>query len=106
MINSSLKVSVVCPGPVATDIAHSDTDAGGGEPLPQDSPQKNLQDFLSAGIAAGISAQQCADIVFQGIRGQQFWIFTHEDFKDSYRHRVDSVFNNSNPVYQVYETGE
>ena len=106
MINSSLKVSVVCPGPVATDIAHSDTGAGGGEPLPQDSPQKSLQDFLSAGIAAGISAQQCAELVFQGIRGQQFWIFTHEDFKDSYRHRVDSVFNNSNPVYQVYETGE
>lgn len=108
MINSSLKVSVVCPGPVATDIANSDTGAGagGGAPLPEDSAQQNLQDFLSAGIAAGISAQQCADIVFQGIRRQQFWIFTHEDFKDSYRDRVDSVFNNTNPVYQAYETEE
>lgn len=106
MINSSLKVSVVCPGPVATDIAHSDTSAGGGASLPEDSAQKNLQDFLSAGIAAGMSAQQCADIVFQGIRRQQFWIFTHEDFKDSYRDRVDSVFNNTNPVYQAYETEE
>jgi NADP-dependent 3-hydroxy acid dehydrogenase YdfG len=103
MIESPLRTSVLCPGPVVTGIASADEDS---DLVPPNSPQKALQDFLTAGIAAGISPAQCADIVFSAVREEAFWIFTHQDFKDSYRARVDTVFSNSNPLYQPYQTSE
>jgi hypothetical protein len=68
------------------------------------SPDANdqLMGFLRAGIAAGMAPAACADRVFQGIRQEQFWIFTHEEFKPAYRARCDTVFTGSNPVYQPF----
>jgi hypothetical protein len=56
--------------------------------------------FLRAGIAAGMSPADCASKVFQGIREERFWIFTHEEFKPGYQARCSSVLANSNPVYE------
>lgn len=105
-IDSKLATSVLCPGPIATGIAASGESREAGTDLPDDAPEKALMGFLTAGIAAGMTPQDCADKVFAGVRGGDFWIFTHEDFKDSYRARVDTVVNNTNPHYEVYVTQE
>ncbi|MEH6583096.1 MAG: hypothetical protein V7754_14240 [Halioglobus sp.] len=54
----------------------------------------------------GMSPQECARIIFEGIRREQFWIFTHEDFKDAYRVRADSVLESTNPAYEAFVTNK
>ncbi|MDH4039584.1 MAG: SDR family NAD(P)-dependent oxidoreductase [Gammaproteobacteria bacterium] len=100
-IGALLKTSVLCPGPIATGIADSGL---GRSPGHTASPDANAQfmGFLRAGIAAGMAPADCADRVFQGIRQEQFWIFTHDDFKPGYEARCASVLAGSNPLYEPF----
>lgn len=102
-IDAPVKVSVLCPGQVASDIMHSE------ERSPHQSAEKNaaqhqLEQFLRSGIDAGMSPQQCAEIVFDAVRAEKFWIFPHPEFKPAYRLRVDSVMHETNPAYQFAES--
>lgn len=98
-IDAPLKTSVLCPGPIVTGIADSGTRRRVNSQI-SDEANDQLLEFLSAGITGGMSPADCARIIFQGIRDEQFWIFTHEDFKPNYQYRTASVMSNSNPEYQ------
>lgn len=100
-INAKVKASVLCPGPIATDIASSGAERKMTSQIPGQANEQ-LMGFLSAGIAGGMSPAECATLVFEAIRREQFWIFTHEDFKPEYQRRTESVLSNSNPEYQLY----
>jgi NAD(P)-dependent dehydrogenase (short-subunit alcohol dehydrogenase family) len=102
-IDAQLKTSVLCPGPIATDIANSGIDRTVNSQI-SDAANDELLGFLKMGIAEGMSPADCAKKVFQGIRDEQFWIFTHEDFKPAYQQRVDSVMNSTIPEYQAFTT--
>lgn len=104
-LNAKLKTSVVCPGPIATEIADSGTGRISTSKISEEA-NKQLMTFLKSGIGEGMPPGDCARIIFEGIRNEQFWIFTHEDFKDTYQTRVDSVMESSNPVYQAFVTSE
>lgn len=104
-IGASIKTSVLCPGPIATGIAGSGTERKQQSSIGSQANDQ-LMGFLSDGISAGMPASECAEKVFSAIRNQQFWIFTHEDFKDEYRRKVEGVLANVNPEYQVYVTEE
>jgi NAD(P)-dependent dehydrogenase (short-subunit alcohol dehydrogenase family) len=104
-IDAQIKTSVLCPGPIATAIADSG-DHRKGESNVSNEASDQLTGFLKRGIAEGMAPSACAEIVFDAIRNEQFWIFTHEDFKGEYRRRVDAVLDGSNPEYQIYQTDE
>lgn len=104
-IGAKLRASVLCPGPIATDIAGSGSDREGVSIISEEANQQ-LMGFLTDGIAAGLAPTDCAQLVFKAIEQRQFWIFTHEDFKPEYQRRVASVINNVNPQYQLYTTEE
>ena len=104
-INAKIKTSVLCPGPIATDIAGSGADRKVHSAI-SDEANDQLMGFLSAGIAEGMSPAECAEKVFTAICDEQFWIFTHEDFKPGYQRRFDSVMDNTNPFYETYVTEE
>ena len=53
-----------------------------------------------------MSPAACAELVFDAIRKDQFWIFTHEDFKPEYRRRIDELIANRNPSYEQYTVDE
>lgn len=102
-LDAQLKTSVLCPGPISTAIV----DSGTGRKLNSqisDEANKLLVEFLSSGISEGMSPADCAKKVFQAIRDEQFWIFTHDAFKANYQHRVDSIMVNSNPEYESLVT--
>jgi NAD(P)-dependent dehydrogenase (short-subunit alcohol dehydrogenase family) len=100
-IGAQLRVSVLCPGPVATDIADSGSERDLASAVPDDASEQ-LLGYLRAGIAAGISPAECAAKVFQGIRDEAFWIFTHEEFKPGYAARCDSILSGRNPHYEPF----
>lgn len=104
-VNAKLKTSVVCPGPISTGIADSGSDRVATSTLAKNAHEE-LMTFLTTGVSEGMLPEECARIIFEGIRNEQFWIFTHNDFKDSYKARADSVLHSTNPVYETYVTDE
>lgn len=104
LADTSLGVSVLCPGPIATGIAASGKDREAQ--AVQNEGQKQLMQFLNDGISQGMAPAECASLVFEAITKDQFWIFTHEDFKPEYQRRIDAVVNNRNPEYFQYTVEE
>lgn len=100
LADSPIGVSALCPGPIATDITNSGKDRQ-AQAAPSEG-QKQLMQFLSDGVSQGMSPIECAKLVFQAIRDNRFWVFTHEDFKSEYQRRYEGVMNNQNPQYQQY----
>ena len=100
-IESRLKVSVLCPGPVATGIADSGSERERAAAVSA-AANDELMGFLRTGIAAGIPAADCAGKVFQGIRDESFWIFTHEQFKPAYAAHCENLLSGRNPDYQPF----
>lgn len=104
LADTPIGVSALCPGPIATDIAHSGKDRQ-AQAAPSEG-QKQLMQFLNDGVSRGLSPAECAKLVFQAIRENRFWVFTHEDFKPEYQRRYEGVMSNQNPQYQQYVVGE
>ncbi len=104
LAETPIGVSVLCPGPIATAIAGSGGDRQ--SQVQQSEGQKQLMQFLNDGIRQGMSPADCASLVFDAIGKDQFWIFTHEDFKPEYQSRIDDILNNRNPIYTQYTVGD
>lgn len=100
LADTAVSVSALCPGPIATGIAESGKDREAQ--TAQTEGQQQLMRFLSDGISQGRSPAACAERVFEAIREQRFWVFTHEDFKPEYQRRIDDLMQNKNPLYNQY----
>ncbi len=100
LADTPVSVSALCPGPIATGIAESgkgrDAQAAPSE------GQQQLMQYLTDGISQGMAPADCAALVFDAIREQRFWVFTHEDFKPEYQRRIDDLMANRNPLYNQY----
>jgi len=96
-----VKVSVLCPGWVNTRIADSArnrpahlADPNAGD---TDGPAEMLRGFL----ASGMPPDDVAAKVLDAIRGERFWVLTHEDpsdfFVDAVARRLRSIEHRTNP---------
>lgn len=92
-LGAPVSVSVLCPGPVASRIMNSDQ-AGEGAGAA-------LGSLLEQSIRAGMPADELATLVFQAIDEKRFWILPHPDFKPALQARVQSILDETNPVFQM-----
>ena len=79
-LNPLISTSLLCPGPIDTPMTATPLQQDGnniGEDL------KKTYDYMSP--------QRCAEIVFEAIRHNQFWIFTHPEFKRTYLEKVKNM---------------
>ena len=104
MIAPQVKVSVLCPGWVQTNIADSARNRpehlmGGVDPAIEMGGASILQSMLETGMAPDAVASK----VFAAIRAEQFWILTHDDeadlWVDAVNRRMRSLEARSNPVF-------
>ncbi|MDN0074507.1 SDR family NAD(P)-dependent oxidoreductase [Crenobacter sp. SG2303] len=86
-----IAVSVVCPGPVSTEIANS-LSADPASPAGQ--MALGLQQHIAAGLTPAEAAQRIAD----GIAARRFWIFTHEEVRQAARARLDRLLADQPPA--------
>jgi NAD(P)-dependent dehydrogenase (short-subunit alcohol dehydrogenase family) len=99
--NSQVKVSVLCPGLVRTDIANSDRHRP--EELRDEHPpvspemQAALEGFKAL-IAASTPPHEVADCVFEAIRNEQFYILPQPEWIEAVQLRTDSLLRMENPV--------
>jgi len=99
-----IKVSVLCPGFVSTQIL----DSARNRPVQlQNDPTEErmgpeseaLLQFMRQAVQAGMPPHQVADIVFQAIRDEKFYILTHPEWKEAIRVRMEDILHERNPTY-------
>ena len=78
LASSPVRASVLCPGPIDTDVMNSDrnrpADLERTEPTEQD---RRFERTLGESLANGMSSDEVGAIVLDAIRHERFWILTH-----------------------------
>ncbi len=98
--NSLVKASVLCPGLVRTNIANAERNRP--EELrnePVTLTPEMLAGFAAfkAAIEASMSPLQVADVVFEAIKNEQFYILPHPEWIEIVRLRTDKLLRMENP---------
>jgi NAD(P)-dependent dehydrogenase (short-subunit alcohol dehydrogenase family) len=78
LMGGAVKVHVLCPGWVSTNIARSERNRGAsyGTSRPEDAA---TADLLAGILERGMAPVEVADKVLAAMRADRFWILTHED---------------------------
>src|SRR5215471_5456511 len=108
MQSAKIKVSVLCPGFVNTNIATSERNRPAH--LQVETPQFSEAEQLFAvamftRIAAGMPPAEVAEKVFHAVQNEQFYIFPHPEFLDFVRARMGAILEQRNPE-SVFTGGE
>ncbi|MCC6433639.1 MAG: SDR family NAD(P)-dependent oxidoreductase [Acidimicrobiales bacterium] len=78
MAKSAVKASVLCPGPIDTDITRSARNRPAELSEHQSSElEEKFWNNLSAELARGMDPAEVGDLVLDAIRHERFWILTH-----------------------------
>jgi NADP-dependent 3-hydroxy acid dehydrogenase YdfG len=93
MIGAPVSVSVLCPGPVASEIMASNqvVDTAGAD----------FSQLLDSTIRQGMTPAELAAQVFAAIAEKRFWILPHKGFKPALERRVQSILGETNPQFQM-----
>ena len=98
--NSLVKVSVLCPGLVRTNIANAERNRPEelrNEPVAMTPEMQAGLAAFKAAIEASIPPLQVADVVFDAIKKEQFYILPHPEWTEVIRLRTDKLLRIENP---------
>lgn len=103
-LESKIKVSVLCPGWVITNLLESERNRPaalqvdrGGEAVSQDADSGD-QSGTQAMHEQGITPQELAEIVFKAIRKEQFYILTEPSFTPLIQQRMENILHERDPA--------
>ena len=95
------KVSVLCPGFVATKIMDAErnrpADRQDASPMPTDPQLEIFYEWFSGQIDQGLTSRTVGDQVLSAIREERFYILTHPDWNYMIEHRVKAILEGQNP---------
>ena len=94
---SPVGVSVLCPGFVRTGIGHSERNRPPWAPA----PPADVGPLLEAGrqlVASGIDPALVAGAVFDAVRADRFYIFTHPETKPAVAIRAKDILEERQPT--------
>ena len=97
--SSKVKVSVLCPGPVATDIMHSSERLRPATVPP--SPELTVEEAIfrkafEIYIERGLDPKEVGRQVLEAILQERFYVITH-DFNSSMQSRMQNILSAKNP---------
>ena len=98
--NALVKVSVLCPGLVRTNIANSDDHRPANlknEPVEMSPERRAGLEAFRKFLEASMPPAKVADIVFDAIKNEQFYILTHPEWLEVVRMRTDNLLQMQNP---------
>jgi NAD(P)-dependent dehydrogenase (short-subunit alcohol dehydrogenase family) len=104
MQQAKVKVSVLCPGFVNTNIATSDRNRPSHlqTEMPQFSEaEQSFAARMFAGIADGMPPAEVAEKVFAAIQDEQFYVFPHPEFLAFVRARMENILEQRNPQFTL-----
>ncbi len=98
--NSLVKVSVLCPGLVRTNIIDIERARPAGlrnEPVELSPEMQAGRAAFKAALDAGMPPGDVAEIVFNAIRNDRFYILTHPEWTEVIKLRTDNLLRMENP---------
>jgi NAD(P)-dependent dehydrogenase (short-subunit alcohol dehydrogenase family) len=98
--NALVKVSVLCPGPVRTNIPNAERHRPAelrNEPVPLTPEMQAGLAAFKAVIEASMPPLQVADVVFDAIVKEQFYILPHPEWTEVIQLRTDKLLRMENP---------
>lgn len=94
--NARISASVLCPGWVNTDIAESDRNRA-DKPDINEALMRSRNSFKKS-IASGMEPQQVGEIVANGVKANQFYLYTHPHWNGAVEDRFKAVMEGSKPA--------
>ena len=113
--NALVKVSVLCPGIVRTNIVNAERHrpaALKNEPVEMTPEMRAGLEFMKAAFEAATPPHQIAGRVFEAIQNEQFYIITHPEWMEIVQMRTDSLLRVENPqdptaaITKLMQTGK
>jgi NAD(P)-dependent dehydrogenase (short-subunit alcohol dehydrogenase family) len=98
--NSLVKVSVLCPGLVRTNIGDSERNRPAelrNEPIPMTPELQAGRAAFKAALEASMAPAQVADLAFDAIKNEQFYILTDPGWTEVIQLRTDKLLRMENP---------
>jgi NAD(P)-dependent dehydrogenase (short-subunit alcohol dehydrogenase family) len=102
--NPLVKVSVLCPGLVRTNIANAERNRPPdlrNEPVKMTPEMQASLAAFKASLEASMPPLQVADVVFDAIKKEQFYILTHPEWTEVIQLRTDKLLRMENPQSPV-----
>jgi len=97
---SLVKVSVLCPGLVRTDIINAERHRPAelqNEPAPRTPEMEAGLAAFKAALDASMPPAQVADAVFDAIRNERFYVLSHPEWTEVIQLRTDKLLPMENP---------
>jgi NAD(P)-dependent dehydrogenase (short-subunit alcohol dehydrogenase family) len=100
MLGAPVRVSVLCPGFVNTNIfdAARNRPAALSETAPKMPGAEEMEQMGRQLLAAGSPPSMVADVVFEAIRNERFYIFPHPEWKQYIRARMETILEEGTPT--------
>ncbi len=103
LTGAPIKVSVLCPGWVKTRVLESErnrpAELRNASPMQLDPTGQAFFQMMQQWVETGMPPEKVADIVFQAIREEKFYILTHPEFKVAIEARNEDILQERNPTF-------
>lgn len=97
---AKIGASVLCPGFVATRIADSERNRPQGARAKEEAPERVIRDLARKQVAGGLKPTKVAEAVVEAIRGDRFYIITHDRYEKLIRRRFENILEGKNPKFE------
>jgi len=91
MTGAPVRVSVLCPGFVRTNIGQDSLTN------PRSEAEAAMQEAFRRLIAEGLDPAVVAERVLEAIRAERFWVFSHPELVAAVQQRAESIVAGRNP---------
>ena len=92
---SAVRASVLCPGPINTNISRHSVDyrPGGAKPKTDNEKAGKLASNIQAALEQGMQPDEVGELVLSAIEDQKFWILTHPHWAKGVQKQLDAMVN-------------
>ena len=102
--NSKVRVSVVCPGWVKTEILKAERNRPPelkNKPGAVADKRKRVESYreMQEAMAKGMTVQELTAVLFQAIEQEQLYILSHPDVMPYIQERMDNILLQKNPAF-------
>ena len=92
---SNVRASVLCPGPINTNISRHSVDFRPGRGKPKGDSEKagKLAGNIQAALEQGMHPDAVGELVANAVEQEKFWILTHPHWSKTVQKQLDAMVN-------------
>jgi NAD(P)-dependent dehydrogenase (short-subunit alcohol dehydrogenase family) len=93
--DSPITASVLCPGPINTNISRHSVEfrPGKAKPKADGANAGKMASSIQASLEAGMQPDEVGELVFDAIKNDKFWILTHPWWAKGVQRQLDALVN-------------